>query len=64
MWKRYWPWWSVLLFLITYEIIVLLTHHQTLSQMVWQAQRAFPALKWIVVLIVGVLLGHFFHGRE
>lgn len=69
----YWPWWVALGWLVGYELYALWTQWQrkhgkraaarlTLSEMVWRGQRHWPALRWVVLAIVGVLLSHFFAG--
>lgn len=69
----YWPWLLPLAWLIAYELYALWTQLErkrgrrtrarpTLSELVWSAQRRWPALRWIVLAVVGILLSHFFAG--
>lgn len=60
--KRYWPWWVPLGWMIGYESIALATHHPTLSRLVWRATRKTPVLPFIVIVVDGVLVYHFWVG--
>lgn len=60
--KRYWPWWVALGWLLGYEAWAALTHHTTLSRMVWRASTAWPALPWVVIPFVALLVAHFWFG--
>ena len=63
-WRRYWPWWIALGWLIAYEVVALATAHPTLSRMVWNGQASWPALVWVVTGITVVLWVHFFAKRR
>ena len=58
--RRYWAWWIALLWLGAYELWALGMGGTTLSRMVWEADRALPALAWIVTGAAVILLVHFF----
>jgi hypothetical protein len=58
--KRYWPWLVALVFLGVYELVALAGQPLTLSALVWHAYAVWPPLKWVVVIVVAVLLWHFF----
>lgn len=62
--KRYWPWLVALFFLGVYELIALFAPPNTLSAMVWAADAAFPALRWIILAAFVVLFWHFFYQRR
>lgn len=72
-WSQYWPWLVALAWLVGYELVALWTQFErrrgrrasarlTLSELVWQGQRRWPPLRWVVVAVVGLLLSHFFLG--
>lgn len=59
--RRYWPWWTAFIFLLTYEAIALTGVTPTLSQMVWTADARWPYLELATGLGVVVLFVHFFY---
>lgn len=61
-WRRGWPWLVGLGFLLGYEIVAALTHHRTLSEMVWTASAAWPPLPYLVIAFTVVLYMHFWGG--
>lgn len=61
--RRYWAWAVPLAWLIGYEIwAALKSHRKTLSELIWKGRKGFPALPWIVIPVVALLLLHFFGG--
>lgn len=63
-WRRYWPWWVALAWLLVYEIYAIVSHTRTLSVMVWRAQIAWPGLVWVATGLIVVLWVHFFVRRR
>jgi hypothetical protein len=59
---RYYPWWIAFGWLLGYEAWAALTHHTTLSRMVWRATVAWPALPFVAVPFIIVLAWHFWGG--
>lgn len=58
--RRYWPWWILLAYMLIYEAVAITRRDlPTFSEMYWQGQDAWPALPWVVVPVVVVLLVHF-----
>jgi hypothetical protein len=57
--RRYWPWWIVIGWLLGYEAVAIATGRPTLSQMYWRAQDAWPGLPYIVIPTVVILILHF-----
>jgi hypothetical protein len=46
--------------LLVYEFWAIFTRHHTVSEIVWAAYKANPALGFLVGLTAGLLGGHFF----
>lgn len=63
-WRRYWPWWVAILWLIGYEGVALVTDAPTLSRMVWTAHANWSALSVVVAGLLIVLWFHFFVRRR
>ena len=64
--RRYWPWFLALIWLLAYEGWAIARHDwpATLSHMVWRGQMAWPALVWVTTGVVVVLWLHFFVRRR
>lgn len=58
--RRYWPWWITLAWLLAYEVYSVATKQTaTLSELYWQGQAAWAPLPFVVVPVVAFLMLHF-----
>jgi hypothetical protein len=57
--RRYWPWWVPLIWMLVYECVALATSAPTLSELYWRAQDRAPYLPYIVIPFVAILIVHF-----
>jgi hypothetical protein len=60
---RYWPWWVAIVWLLGYEAYAVFAPPPTLSEMVWRASAAWPALPFVVLALLAILCLHFWVRR-
>jgi len=53
---------GVITLLLAYETWALLTNHTPISDYIRSAVHAYPGYAFVIAVVVGILLGHFFWG--
>jgi hypothetical protein len=53
---------GVITLLLVYESWALLTNHTPISDYIRSAVHAYPGYAFVIAVVVGILLGHFFWG--
>ncbi len=53
---------AVITLLLAFESWALLTNHTPITEYIRPAVHAYPGIAFVIAVVIGILLGHFFWG--